>query len=70
MKRKQIFIFQCNSRQFYDGGTAVVFAESYKQAKQLLDEQKVNRYYLELADIIDLEDLNEPRVLGAFVHVE
>jgi len=70
MKRKQIFIFGDNGIDAFSGGTAVVFAESFAQAKDLLTERKVSLYCLELKEIIDVEDLVTPQVLGAYVHSE
>jgi len=68
----QIFIFSSGGAcQSWDGGTAVVVAENFQQAKDLLVERKVNMYYLELTEILEIEELaKNPRVLGAFVHSE
>ena len=65
----QIFIFISNSRGFYDGGTAVVVAENFDQAKKLLTNREISLYDLQLSEILEIDELSKtPRVLGAYVH--
>lgn len=66
-----VYIFGCNSTQYYDGGTAVVVAENFRQAKELLAEREIPSYYYDLRDEIPVEEaMKTPQVLGAFFHIE
>ena len=67
----KIFVFGCNSRLFYDGGSAAVVAEDFAQAKKLLAEQEISEYKYYLEKVISIEEaIKTPQVLSAFFHIE